>query len=282
MVLPGLRKEAGNMYQKLMTCLESIRKKTDFKPEIAVVLGSGLGEFADKIQIESIIKYTDIEGFPMSTVKGHKGRFVFGYVEKTPVVIMQGRVHYYEGYPMPEVVLPTRLMGLLGAKKILLTNAAGGANPAFRPGDLMLITDHITTGVPSPLIGPNIDELGTRFPDMSEVYSHRLQDVLRDCARECGIRLLEGIYVQFTGPNYETPAEIRLAQRWGGDAVGMSTACEAMAARHMGMEVCGISCITNMAAGISEEILNHEEVQETADRVAGAFQKLVEKAVVNM
>jgi len=270
------------MYQKLMTCLESVRKKTDFKPEIALVLGSGLGDFAERIQIEQIIKYTDIEGFPVSTVEGHKGCFVFGYVEKTSVVIMQGRVHYYEGYPMSDVVLPIRLMGLLGAKKLLLTNAAGGANPSFHPGDFMLITDHITTGVPSPLIGPNIDELGTRFPDMSEVYSLRLQHVIRKCAAECGIKLQEGVYVQFTGPNYETPAEIRLAQRWGGDAVGMSTACEAMAARHMGMEVSGISCITNMAAGISKEALNHEEVQETADRVAIYFRKLVEKVVVNM
>ena len=153
---------------------------------------------------------------------------MFGYVEKTPVVIMQGRVHYYEGYAMSDVVLPTRLMGMLGAKKILLTNAAGGANPSYKPGDFMMITDHITTGVPSPLIGPNMDELGTRFPDMSEVYSRRLQDVIRKCAKECDIKLQEGVYVQFTGPNYETPAEVRLAQRWGGDAVGMSTACEAM------------------------------------------------------
>lgn len=270
------------MYKKLMTCLESVRRKTDFRPETAVILGSGLGDFADRIQIEQTVSYKDIEGFPVSTVAGHKGRFVFGYVENTPVVIMQGRVHYYEGYPMSDVVLPTRLMGLLGAGKILLTNAAGGVNPSFHPGDLMMITDHITTAVPSPLIGPNIDELGTRFPDMSEVYSRRLQDVIRKCAKECGIELKEGIYVQFTGPNYETPAEIRLAQNWGGDAVGMSTACEAMAARHMGMEVCGISCITNMAAGISKEALNHAEVQETADRVARSFQKLVEKVIVNM
>ena len=270
------------MYKKLEKCLKSIRKKTDFKPEKAVILGSGLGDYAEKIKIEKVVKYTDIEDFPVSTVQGHKGQFVFGYVKDVPVVLMQGRVHYYEGYSMQDVVLPTRLMGVMGAKKILLTNAAGGVNPSFRPGDFMLITDHITTGVPSPLRGPNMDALGTRFPDMSEVYSRRLQDVIRKCAKECDIKLQEGVYVQFTGPNYETPAEVRLAQRWGGDAVGMSTACEAMAARHMGMEICGISCITNMAAGISQKELNHKEVQETADRVAKSFKELVTKVVVNM
>lgn len=270
------------MYNKLITCLSSVREKIDFKPEVALILGSGLGDYADEIKIVDTIEYTDIEGFPVSTVKGHKGRFVFGYVEETPVVIMQGRVHYYEGYQMSDVVLPTRLMGMLGAKKILLTNAAGGANASFKPGDFMMITDHITTGVPSPLIGPNLEELGTRFPDMSEVYSLRLQDVIRKCAKECNIEIQEGVYVQFTGPNYETPAEVRMAQIWGGDAVGMSTACEAMVARHMGMEVCGISCITNMAAGISKQELNHKEVQETADRVAESFKELVTKVVVNM
>ena len=172
------------MYKKLVKCFKSIRKKTDFKPEKAVILGSGLGDYAEKIQIEKIVKYTDIEDFPVSTVQGHKGQFVFGYVKDIPVVLMQGRVHYYEGYSMQDVVLPTRLMGMMGAKKILLTNAAGGVNPSFRPCDFMLITDHITTGVPSPLIGPNMDELGTRFPDMSEVYSRRLQDVIRKCAKE--------------------------------------------------------------------------------------------------
>jgi len=271
-ILNGNHSEA---YKKLEKCLKSIREKTDFKPEKAVILGSGLGDYAEKIKIEKIVKYTDIEDFPVSTVQGHKGQFVFGYVEDVPVVLMQGRVHYYEGYPMQDVVLPTRLMGMMGAKKILLTNAAGGVNPSFRPGDFMLIKDHITTAVPSPLIGPNIEELGTRFPDMSEVYSKKLQDIIRKSAKDCGIPLQEGVYVQLTGPNYETPAEIRMVRSWGADAVGMSTACEAMAARHMGMEVCGISCITNMAAGVSNAKLNHAEVQETADRVAKDFEKLV-------
>ena len=273
------RKEEVIMYKKLMTCLESVRKKIDFKPEVALILGSGLGDFADGIQIEQTIDYTDIEGFPVSTVKGHKGRFVFGYVEKTPVVIMQGRVHYYEGYAMSDVVLPTRLMGMLGAKKILLTNAAGGANPSYKPGDFMMITDHITTGVPSPLIGPNMDELGTRFPDMSEVYAPELQEKVRKAAEKLQIPLQEGVYMQFTGPSYETPAEIRMCRTWGGDAAGMSTACEAVVANHMGMKVCGISCITNLAAGMSKQKLDHKEVQETADRVSRQFKQLVTEVI---
>lgn len=270
------------MKNKLQTCLASIREKTDFKPEIALILGSGLGDYADGIQIETTVDYSEIEGFPVSTVTGHKGRFVFGYVGKVPVVIMQGRVHYYEGYPMTDVVLPTRLMGLLGAKKLILTNAAGGINEHFRPGDFMMITDHIATGVPSPLIGPNLEELGPRFPDMSEVYSRRIQDVIREAASDCGISLREGVYVQLTGPNYETPAEVKMCKIWGGDAVGMSTACEAVTARHMGMEIGGISCITNLAAGISKEKLDHKEVQETADRVSKDFKRLVTKIIETM
>ena len=270
------------MYKKLEKCLKSIREKTDFKPEKAVILGSGLGDYAEKIKIEKIVKYTDIEDFPVSTVQGHKGQFVFGYVEDVPVVLMQGRVHYYEGYPMQDVVLPTRLMGMMGAKKILLTNAAGGVNPSFRPGDFMLIKDHITTAVPSPLIGPNIEELGTRFPDMSEVYSLRMQDIIRKEAEKLKIDLKEGVYVQFTGPAYETPAEIRMCRNWGGDAVGMSTACEATAAKHAGFEICGISCITNLAAGMSKEHLNHKDVQESADRVAVQFQKLLTAVITNI
>lgn len=263
------------VYEKLMTCVESVKAKVDFRPEVALILGSGLGDYADEIEIVQTVDYTDIEGFPTSTVAGHKGRFVFGYVDKTPVVIMQGRVHYYEGYPMSDVVLPTRLMGLLGAKKLILTNAAGGVNFDFKPGDFMMLTDHITIGVPSALIGANLEELGVRFPDMSEVYSTKMQEIVRETAKEQGIDLKEGVYAQFTGPNYETPAEIRMARAWGADAVGMSTACEAMAARHMGMEICGISCITNLAAGMSKEELNHKEVQETADRVAKQFKTLI-------
>lgn len=270
------------MYQKLKTCLESIRKKTDFRPQVGLVLGSGLGDYADEIRTEAVIEYGTIEGFPVSTVAGHKGRFVFGYVENVPVVIMQGRVHYYEGYDMADVVLPIRLMGMLGAEKIILTNAAGGVNETFCPGDFMMITDHIATAVPSPLIGENIDVLGERFPDMSQVYSLRLQEVIRTVAEDCGIPLREGVYVQFTGPNYETPAEIRMCRSWGGDAVGMSTACEAVSARHMGLEVCGISCITNPAAGLSARKLSHREVQETADRVSRDFKKLVTEILVNM
>ncbi|MCF2683431.1 purine-nucleoside phosphorylase [Faecalicatena contorta] len=265
----------SEIYTKLMTCLESVRQKTDFQPEIALILGSGLGDYADVIQVEKAIDYAEIEGFPTSTVQGHRGRFVLGYVDRIPVVIMQGRVHYYEGYPMSDVVLPTRLMGLLGAKKLILTNAAGGVNYAYHPGDFMLIKDHITTAVPSPLIGPNIEALGVRFPDMSEVYSARMREVIRKTADDLGITLQEGVYVQFTGPAYETPAEIRMCRSWGGDAVGMSTACEAVAARHMGMEVCGISCITNLAAGMTSGELDHTEVQETADRVSRQFQELI-------
>ena len=270
------------VYEKLQTCLASVRAKTDFVPEVALILGSGLGDYADGIQIETTVDYTDIEGFPTSTVAGHKGRFVFGYVEKVPVVIMQGRVHYYEGYPMTDVVLPTRLMGMMGAKKLVLTNAAGGVNFDFHPGDFMMITDHITSAVPSPLIGTNIDELGVRFPDMSEVYSKRIQEIIRTQAKNLNIPIQEGVYVQFTGPAYESPAEICMCRSWGGDAVGMSTACEAVAARHMGMEICGISCITNLAAGMNNVKLDHKEVQETADRVAVQFKELVTAIVTNI
>ncbi len=267
------------MYNKLQKAIKSIREKTDFVPEVAIILGSGLGDFADNIDTVAVVPYNEIEGFPTSTVAGHKGRFVFGYLGGKAVVAMQGRVHYYEGYPIGDVVMPTRIMGLLGAKKLILTNAAGGINYNYRPGDFMIITDHISNFVPGPLIGANIDELGVRFPDMSEVYSKRMRNIIKEAALDCGISIKEGVYVQLTGPNYETPAEIRMCRALGADAVGMSTACEAMAARHMGIETCGISCITNMAAGMNREPLSHKEVQETADRVAKEFCALITAVV---
>ena len=270
---------ANKIYEKLINCTNAVKSKITFQPEVALILGSGLGDYAKEMEIVETVEYTDIDGFPISTVAGHQGRFLFGYVKGVPVVAMQGRVHFYEGYDMSDVVLPTRLMGLLGAKTIILTNAAGGVNYNFQPGDLMMITDHITTAVPSPLIGPNVEELGTRSPAMSEVYNRELRELIKEAARNVGVSIQQGVYMQFTGPSYETPAEIRMCRTLGADAAGMSTACEAMAANHMGLKVCGISCITNLAAGMSAKPLNHKEVQETADRVAADFKKLVTETI---
>lgn len=262
-------------YERLLKCREEIRKRTDFRPQVGIVLGSGLGGYADNMEISCEIPYREIPGFPVSTVQGHDGKFLFGYVKNTLVILMKGRVHYYEGYPMEDVVLPVRLMGLLGADTVILTNAAGGINRTFQAGDLMLITDHISIAVPNPLRGENIDELGTRFPDMSHVYDPELQEAAKKTAARQGISLREGIYVQCSGPSYETPAEIRMLGALGADAVGMSTVCEAIAARHMGMKVCGISCITNMAAGILDQPLDHREVQKSADQAKEKFENLI-------
>lgn len=269
-------------YEKLVKCYESFREKIDFKPEIAIVLGSGLGGFADHIKVEKTLPYSELEGFPVSTVKGHKGQFIFGYIEEVPVVLMQGRVHYYEGYQISDVVLPIRLMKLMGAKTLFLTNASGGINEAFYPGSLMLLNDHVSLFAPNPLIGENIEELGTRFPDMSTVYDKDLQEILRTTAKENGIQLFEGVYAQLTGPSFESPAEIRMLGKLGVDAVGMSTVVEAIVANHMGMKICCVSCISNLAAGISKNALTHEEVQEAADQAAPNFTKLVSEAVVKM
>jgi len=270
------------VYEKLMKCYESVKQRIDFKPEIALVLGSGLGDYGDNIEVVATLDYHDIDGFPVSTVPGHKGRFIFGYVNDVPVVCMQGRVHYYEGYPMSDVVLPIRLMKMMGAKVLFLTNAAGGLNYDFEPGDFMMITDHIMNFVPSPLIGPNIDELGVRFPDMSNVYKKDLQEIIRNTAKNLGIKLQEGVYIQLTGPNFETPQEVKMCRILGADAAGMSTAAEAVAGNHMGMKVCGISCISNLGCGMVDQPLSHEEVQETADRVAGQFKELVTAVIVNI
>ena len=259
-----------------------MREKVDFRPRVALVLGSGLGNYGEQIKISQVLDYHEIEGFPVSTVPGHKGRFLFGYVDDVPVVAMQGRVHYYEGYPMTDVVLPIRLMKLLGAGILFLTNAAGGVNPEFSAGDFMLIKDQIASFVPSPLIGANLEELGPRFCDMSEVYDKDLQEIIRKTAKDLGIPLQEGVYIQLTGPNFETPAEVKMCRTLGADAVGMSTACEGIAANHMGMKICGISCISNLACGLTDQPLSHQEVQETADRVAPLFEKLVTASIVNM
>ena len=269
-------------YEKVERCYESVREKTKFVPKVALILGSGLGAFAEEIQVVDIIEYKDIVGFPVSTVKGHKGRFVFGYVGEVPVAIMQGRIHYYEGYEMQDVVLPVRLLKMLGAQVLFLTNAAGGICSTFSVGDFMLLKDHIASFVPSPLIGGNIEELGTRFPDMSHTYDKELSNIIKQTAEKEGIKLQEGVYLQTTGPAYETPAEIRMYRTLGADAVGMSTACEAIAASHMQMKICAISCISNMASGMTENKLSHIEVQEVADEVAPLFKKLLHESIVQI
>lgn len=264
---------------KLESCLAAVRRKTDFEPQVALVLGSGLGDYGKEVEVETVIPYSEIEGFPVSTAPGHAGRFLLGRVAGVKVAVMQGRVHYYEGYPMEDVVLPTRLLGLMGAKALFLTNAAGGVNYTMNPGDLMLLRDQITCFVPSPLIGPNEDKLGVRFPDMSRVYDEELAGIIRTAAAGCGIPLKEGVYCQLTGPQFESPAEIRMLRMLGADAVGMSTAVEAVAARHMGMRVAGVSCISNLACGMTSAPLTSEEVNETAARVADRFTRLVTESI---
>ena len=270
------------IYEKLLKCASAVKAEIGMKPAVALVLGSGLGGYANGIDVENTLNYSDIEGFPVSTVPGHKGRFVFGYVKDVPVVIMQGRVHYYEGYPVSDVVLPIRLMGSMGAKTLFLTNAVGAINSSFSSGEFMLIRDHILYGVPSPLIGPNIDELGTRFPDMSDIYSKELRERIIEAASALSVKLHEGIYIQTAGPNFETPAEIQAYKALGADVVGMSTACEAVAAVHMGMKVCGISCVSNLAAGISKTPLTHDEVQESADKAAPIFKALITESIARI
>ena len=268
--------------EKLQKCYECFKSMIDFVPEVALILGSGLGALADEIDIKAVLDYKDIDGFPQSTVPGHKGRFVFGYMDGVPVVIMQGRVHYYEGYPMQDVVLPTRLMKLMGAKVLFVTNASGSCNPEFTAGDFMLIIDHILNFVPSPLIGANFDELGTRFPDMHEIYDKDLRDIVIKTAKDLDIELKQGVYIQLTGPNFETPSEVRMCRMLGADAIGMSTACETVAANHAGMKIVGISCVCNLGCGLTDNPLTHAEVIEASNKAAPLFKKLIRGSIVNI
>lgn len=269
----------NQVYEKLLRCVSCVRETVDLVPRVALVLGSGLGDFADRIRVEAELPYSEIEGFPVSTVPGHAGKFIFGYLEEVPIVCMKGRVHFYEGYDITDVVLPIRLMKLLGAEILFLTNASGGVNLDFQAGDLMLITDQISCFVKNPLIGPNIEELGCRFPDMTTIYDRELCERIRKTAKKQGTKLREGVYLQLTGPSFESAAEVRMARLLGADAVGMSTAVEAIAARHMGMRVCGVSCVCNPGAGITPDPLTHEEVQQAAREAAPLFAGLLAESI---
>jgi purine-nucleoside phosphorylase len=269
-------------YEKLVKCYDCVKAKIDFKPDVAIVLGSGLGNFADNIEVKARMSYSEIEGFPVSTVPGHAGEFIFGELDGVKVVCMKGRVHYYEGYEISDVVLPIRLMHMMGANTLFVTNASGGINLDYHAGAFMMITDHVSVFAPNPLIGPNIVELVTRFPDMSHVYDPELCDIIRNVAKENNIELFEGVYAQLTGPSFESPAEIRMLGKMGVDAVGMSTVVETIVANHMGMRICGISCVANLAAGLSPNKLTHDEVQAAANEAAPKFTLLVKESVKRM
>lgn len=267
---------------KINKACEFIKSKLNSIPSIAVILGSGLGELTEEIENRTIIKYVDIPYFPVSTVAGHAGQFAEGSIGGRDVIMMQGRFHYYEGYDMKTVVFAVRVLKVLGIKTLIVTNAAGGVNLDFKPGDLMIIKDHINMSGANPLIGKNIDELGPRFPDMSEPYSKKLIDIAKNTAKKLNIDIKEGVYLMLTGPCYETPAEIRMVRKLGADAVGMSTVPEVITARHMEVSVLGISCITNMASGILNKPLNHKEVIETSNMVKDKFKKLISGIIADI
>ena len=273
------RMASTSLYERAEHATRIIRSRVSVEPRIALVLGSGLGGFADDFDEAVAIPYEDIPGFVRSTAQGHAGRLVIGKVDSIPVVAMQGRVHYYEGYSLEEVTFPVRVFNLLGIKTLVLTNAAGGINVQLTQGALMMISDHVNLMGVNPLRGPNDERFGPRFPDMSAVYSRELQELVIDEAKAIGVEVRRGIYGALSGPSYETPAEIHLLRNLGADAVGMSTVPEAIVARHMDLEVLGISCITNMAAGISDEPINHEEVMATGDRVRETFAELLRRVI---
>jgi purine-nucleoside phosphorylase len=273
------RMASTSLYERAEHATRIIRSRISVEPRVALVLGSGLGGFADDFEEAVGIPYEDIPGFVRSTAQGHAGRLVIGKIDSVPVLAMQGRVHYYEGYSLEEVTFAVRTFGLLGVKTIVLTNAAGGINVQLTQGALMVISDHLNLMGVNPLRGPNDERFGPRFPDMSTVYSAELQELVVEEAKAINVEVRRGIYEALSGPSYETPAEIHLLRGLGADAVGMSTVPEAIVARHMGLEVLGISCITNMAAGISDEPINHEEVMATGDRVRATFTELLQKVI---
>jgi len=273
------RMASTSIYERAEHATRIIRARTTVEPRVALVLGSGLGGFADDFEEPVAIPYDEIPGFVRSTAQGHAGRLVIGKIDGIPVLAMQGRLHYYEGYSLEEVTFPVRTFGLLGIKTLVLTNASGGINVQLSQGALMVISDHVNLMGVNPLRGPNDERFGPRFPDMSAVYSAELQELVVEEAKAIGIEVRRGIYGALTGPSYETPSEIHLLRNLGADAVGMSTVPEAIVARHMGLEVLGISCITNMAAGISDEPINHEEVMATGDRVRETFTELLRRVI---
>lgn len=259
--------------------IDYIKGKIKNQPEIGIVLGSGLGDFADAIEDKIEIPYTEIPGFPVSTVKGHDGKLIFGKINSKEVCVMKGRIHYYEGYDIKEVVYPIEVLAGLGIKTLILTNAAGGVNTDFEPADLMIINDHINIMGKNPLIGPNDEDLGPRFPDMTDLYNKDLIEVAEKSAKKLGIDIKEGVYMYFTGPSYETAAEVRMARILGADAVGMSTVPEAIIARHRGLKILGISTITNMSTGVLDTPLDHTEVVEVGQEVAGKFKELLKEII---
>lgn len=269
-------------FDKISNAAQFLKSKSVAIPKIGLILGSGLGVLADEISNPVKIPYQEIPDFPVSTVEGHAGQLVFGRLSGVEVVAMQGRFHFYEGYSFDKVTFPVRVMKALGVEMLIVTNAAGGVNESFSPGDLMLISDHINNMGSNPLIGQNDSRLGVRFPDLSEAYSKTLRQTAKEIAASLNLEVKEGVYVGNTGPVYETPAEIRMLRSWGGDAVGMSTVPEVIVARHSGMEVLGISCISNMAAGILDQPLTHDEVIETTERVRENFLLYVKELVRNL
>ena len=264
-----------NLNQLINDATAHIKARITAAPSIGLILGSGLGDFADRLEDKVVIPFSQIPNFPQSTVEGHVGAFVIGSFRGKTVVALQGRIHYYEGQPQQVITVPVRVMALLGVKQLILTNACGGVNLNYTPGDLMLISDHINFSGSNPLIGQNLDQFGPRFPDLSDVYTKALRTKIMKVAEENGIALRQGVYIMYSGPNYETPAEIRMFRMMGADAVGMSTVPEAIVAAHCGLDVVGISCITNMAAGVLPQKLNHREVVETAALVHDKFHKLL-------